>query len=149
MADNTKKAYMVSYPGFEFPMEFQITFAETRNKAKYAVMGSDGAEDVPWTDLRAVRVKSLDGHEEDYFNNPRFRGLWDINNDSYIDSWQLPDGTEVNLWDGYYEGYINGDDVRERLNIGYDYETLLTYDDIDHYANRVLKEKAKNDTVKS
>lgn len=149
MTENTeRKAYIVSYPGFEFPVEIQIVWAERPSAAKYIVLGSDGAEDVPWTDLRVKRAKELDDHEDDFNNDSRFKNLWYLNHDCYTDNWQLLDGTEVRMWDGYY-GAVNGDTIREALDLPFNYDIPLTYEDVDRYANNVLKEQEENASAKS
>ena len=143
--NNKKKAYLVSYPRFVYPIEVQIVWAETPSKAKYAVMGEADAE---WVDLRVNRRNSLDDHEYEFYNDNRFKNLWYLNNDFYVDVWELPDGTEVDMWEGDW-GSVNGDTIREVLELSFNYDIPLTYDNVDQYARAVLREKEEHDSIKS
>ena len=57
------KAYEVSFDNDYSGVFIKLVFAETPGKAKYQVIGSDGFEDVEFTELACIRAKWADDLE--------------------------------------------------------------------------------------
>lgn len=132
----SKKAWTVEFPSdyFGTGSEIQVVFAETRNKAKYIVLGEG---DSTWINMKVLRAKSLDGLEEKFENDSRFRDLWYLNNGFVIELWTLPNGEKGYL--NEYEGMTTLDDIKDYEGLPND--TEITYELLDQIALR-YKEKS-------